>query len=99
MREVAGYIILFVFIIVFVVLSYFSTSCLLYTSIGGVQYFKVMSVKVHEGDDLTNADRGSKAVSYTHLNWVHWLICEKELFKMIFEVAWQLMERRGCKER
>ena len=32
-------------------------------------------------------------------NWVHWLICEKELFKMIFEVAWKLMERRDCKER
>ncbi len=28
--------------------------------IGGVQYFKVMSGKVHEGDDLNNADRGSK---------------------------------------
>ena len=28
--------------------------------IGGVQYFKVMSGKVREGDDLTNADRGSK---------------------------------------
>lgn len=28
--------------------------------IGGVQYFKVMSGKVHEGDDLTNTDRGSK---------------------------------------
>ena len=28
--------------------------------IGDVQYFKVMSGKVHEGDDLTNADRGSK---------------------------------------
>ncbi len=28
--------------------------------IGGVQYFKVMSGRVHEGDDLTNADRGSK---------------------------------------
>ena len=28
--------------------------------IGGVQYFKVMSGTVHEGDDLTNADRGSK---------------------------------------
>lgn len=28
--------------------------------IGGVQYFKVMSGKVHEGDDFTNADRGSK---------------------------------------
>lgn len=28
--------------------------------IGGVQYFKVMSGKVHEGDDLSNADRGSK---------------------------------------
>ncbi len=28
--------------------------------IGGVQYFKVRSGKVHEGDDLTNADRGSK---------------------------------------
>jgi len=28
--------------------------------IGGVQYFKVMSGKVHEGDDLTNSDRGSK---------------------------------------
>ncbi len=28
--------------------------------IGGVQYFKVMSGTVHEGDDLTNNDRGSK---------------------------------------
>ncbi len=28
--------------------------------IGEVQYFKVMSGKVHEGDDLTNAERGSK---------------------------------------
>ena len=28
--------------------------------IGGVQYFKVMSGKVHEGDDLTNTDRNSK---------------------------------------
>ncbi len=28
--------------------------------IGGVQYFKVMSGKVHEGEDLTNTDRGSK---------------------------------------
>ena len=28
--------------------------------IGEVQYFKVMSGIVHEGDDLTNADRGSK---------------------------------------
>ena len=28
--------------------------------IGGVQYFKVLSGKVREGDDLTNADRGSK---------------------------------------
>ena len=28
--------------------------------IGGVQYFKVMSGKVHEGDDLPNTDRGSK---------------------------------------
>ena len=28
--------------------------------IGGVQYFKVMSGKVREGDDLTNSDRGSK---------------------------------------
>ena len=28
--------------------------------IGGVQYFKVLSGKVHEGDDLTNSDRGSK---------------------------------------
>lgn len=28
--------------------------------IGAVSYFKVMSGKVHEGDDLTNADRGSK---------------------------------------
>lgn len=28
--------------------------------IGGVQYFKVVSGKVHEGDDLTNSDRGSK---------------------------------------
>ena len=28
--------------------------------IGEVQYFKVMSGKVHEGDDLSNADRGIK---------------------------------------
>lgn len=28
--------------------------------IGEVQYFKVMSGTVHEGEDLTNADRGSK---------------------------------------
>lgn len=28
--------------------------------IGGVQYFKVMSGKVHEGDDLQNINRGSK---------------------------------------
>jgi len=28
--------------------------------IGEVQYFKVMSGTVHEGDDMTNADRGSK---------------------------------------
>ena len=28
--------------------------------IGEVQYFKVMSGTVHEGDDLTNGDRGSK---------------------------------------
>lgn len=28
--------------------------------IGGVQYFKVMSGKVREGDELTNSDRGSK---------------------------------------
>ena len=28
--------------------------------IGEVQYFKVMSGVVHEGDDLTNADRGSR---------------------------------------
>ena len=28
--------------------------------IGDVRYFKVMSGVVHEGDDLTNADRGSK---------------------------------------
>ena len=28
--------------------------------IGEVQYFKVMSGTVHEGDDLSNADRGSK---------------------------------------
>ena len=28
--------------------------------IGEVQYFKVMSGRVHEGDDLNNADRGSK---------------------------------------
>ncbi len=28
--------------------------------IGDVQYFKVISGKVHEGDDFTNADRGSK---------------------------------------
>ena len=28
--------------------------------IGGVQYFKVLSGTVHEGDDLTNSDRGSK---------------------------------------
>ena len=31
-----------------------------YPMIGDVQYFKVMSGKVHEGDDFTNADRGSK---------------------------------------
>ena len=31
--------------------------------IGGVQYFKVMSGKVREGDDLTNADRGSDAAA------------------------------------
>ena len=30
------------------------------THIGGVQYFKVMSGRVREGDDLTNSDRGSK---------------------------------------
>ena len=30
------------------------------THIGDVQYFKVMSGVVHEGDDLNNADRGSK---------------------------------------
>ncbi len=28
--------------------------------IGGVQYFKVISGTVHEGDDLTNSNRGSK---------------------------------------
>src|SRR5574344_1448145 len=28
--------------------------------IGEVSYFKVMSGKVHEGDDMTNSDRGSK---------------------------------------
>ncbi|MFA6873853.1 MAG: GTP-binding protein, partial [Bacteroidaceae bacterium] len=28
--------------------------------VGAVSYFKVMSGKVHEGDDLTNQDRGSK---------------------------------------
>ncbi len=28
--------------------------------IGGVQYFKVLSGTVHEGDDLTNSNRGSK---------------------------------------
>ena len=28
--------------------------------IGEVQYFKVMSGTIHEGDDLTNADRGSR---------------------------------------
>ena len=28
--------------------------------IGAVSYFKVMSGTIHEGDDLTNADRGSK---------------------------------------
>ena len=28
--------------------------------IGSVAYFKVMSGKIHEGDDLTNSDRGSK---------------------------------------
>ena len=28
--------------------------------IGGVQYFKVLSGKIHEGDDLSNSDRGSK---------------------------------------
>lgn len=28
--------------------------------VGAISYFKVMSGKVHEGDDLTNQDRGSK---------------------------------------
>ena len=39
-------------------LFFFKTS--MEPHIGEVQYFKVMSGKVHEGDDLTNADRGSK---------------------------------------
>lgn len=32
-------------------------------------------------------------------NWVYWFICEKEFFKMIFEVVWKFMERWDCKER
>lgn len=39
-------------------LFFFKTS--MEPHIGEVQYFKVMSGRVHEGDDLTNADRGSK---------------------------------------
>ena len=39
-------------------LYFFKTS--VETHIGDVQYFKVMSGVVREGDDLTNADRGSK---------------------------------------
>ena len=39
-------------------LFYFKTA--VEPHIGEVQYFKVMSGKVHEGDDLSNADRGSK---------------------------------------
>ena len=39
-------------------LFFFKTS--MEPHIGEVQYFKVMSGKVHEGDDLNNADRGSK---------------------------------------
>ena len=39
-------------------LYFFKTSVELH--IGEVSYFKVMSGKVHEGDDLLNADRGSK---------------------------------------
>ena len=39
-------------------LFFFKTS--IESHIGQVQYFKVMSGKVHPGDDLTNADRGSK---------------------------------------
>ena len=39
-------------------LFFFKTS--IESHIGQVQYFKVMSGKVHAGDDLTNADRGSK---------------------------------------
>ena len=39
-------------------LYFFKTS--VQPHIGEVSYFKVMSGKVHEGDDLLNADRGSK---------------------------------------
>ena len=39
-------------------LFFFKTS--MEPHIGQVQYFKVMSGRVHVGDDLTNADRGSK---------------------------------------
>ena len=39
-------------------LYFFKTAVELH--IGDVQYFKVMSGVVHEGDDLNNADRGSK---------------------------------------
>ena len=39
-------------------LYFFKTS--VEPQIGEVSYFKVMSGKVHEGDDLLNADRGSK---------------------------------------
>jgi len=39
-------------------LYFFKTS--MEPHIGEVSYFKVMSGKVHEGDDLLNADRGSK---------------------------------------
>lgn len=39
-------------------LYFFKTAVELH--IGDVQYFKVMSGVVHEGDDLSNADRGSK---------------------------------------
>ena len=35
--------------------------------IGGVQYFKVMSGKVHEGDDLTNADAGANRIPVQEL--------------------------------
>ena len=42
---------------------------------------------------------GGMASDAVDNNWVHWLICEKELFKMIFEVAWKLMEETGLQRK